>query len=463
MPYKQDIIIALATPLTTTALAIIRISGKNCWQLGKNIFLNKNKTKKNFPQSWKLYPGKIFHPQNKTILDEVLIAFYPEKRSYSGEEMVEIFCHGGVANIKNILDLLLQYNTRLAKPGEFTQRAFLNGKLDLVQAESIAAITSAENLAFLQAAQNNLQGKFGEKIKEIKNILIKLVSELEVIFDYPNEDLEELNKNNILKQVNILREKIKYLIEIFSSQNENLSSIKSVICGKPNVGKSSIFNFLLGEEKALVTSISGTTRDSLEGFLELKNISFHLFDTAGIRKTKNKIELLGIKKTQAVIENAKLILLVLDGYKGFDFQDEYLIKTLKNKDIIILLNKKDIEKFKLKEANSFLKKQNLKKFKLFSVSAKTGEGFKEFQNYLLKKYSPKFRDDNFLINLRQKQLLEKSLKCLEQAKKQINKNILLDIICEDLKNSLYLIGEITGENISEEVISSIFKNFCIGK
>lgn len=377
--------------------------------------------------------------------------------------MFEIFCHGGIANTKNIISLLLKFDTHLAKPGEFTQRAFLNGKLDLSQAESIAAITSAKNYAYLQAAQNNLLGKFSEKINEIKNILVDLISNLEVVFDYPSEDISELNHKEISRQINLVQKKLSYLIEVANQQNKISSGIKTVICGKPNVGKSSIFNYLLGEDKALVTSIAGTTRDSLDGFLELNNIPFHLYDTAGIRRTKTKIESLGIKKTQEKISQADLILPVLDAGIGFDKNDIQIIKNITSEKIVVLLNKIDKQKFPLQSAEKFLKQQKFIYDKIFAVSAKTGQGFAELKKYLANKYSQEFIFENFLVNLRQMQLLEKAYKNLLNAEKSVGTDMPQDLICFDLKNVLFFLGEITGENISEEIIKNIFSKFCVGK
>jgi tRNA modification GTPase len=458
--FKNDTIIALATPPYPSAVSVIRISGKKSKEITKKIFLPKVK-KKEFLKPWTLHYGKIINPSNKKIIDEVIVAYFPEKKSYTSEEMIEVYCHGGgvVANL--IISLYTSYGARLAKKGEFTLRGFLQGRIDLSQAEAINEIVNSKTKLQLELAQKNLRGAFSEKIKKFKKELLNLTALLEVEIDYPDENIPLPSKSFLTKKIKDLVKKIDDLLNNSLQSKYLKEGIKVCILGKVNVGKSSIFNALLEEDKALVYKTPGTTRDVNEGYLELHSVLVCLQDTAGIRKTKKgKIEILGIKKTKKVKEKADLIILVLDCTKKITELEKQLLKE-KNKKIVVL-NKIDLKRKILKKDL----KKICKNFEVLECSAKTNEGIKNLRNKIAKIVSFELKglqEEKFYLNQRQESLLQGAKNSLLLSLKNLKNSVSYDILCFDLKECLSNLQEIIGEKIDDEILEHIFSNFCIGK
>ena len=443
---NDDIIVAIATSRLEAAISIIRLSGKGCIAFVQQFFTGKIMDKASHTITY----GFIKDQDEK--VDEVLVNIYRGHRTFTGEEMVEINCHGGIFITQKVLNLCLKMGARMAEHGEFSKRAFLNGRIDLSQAEAISDLISAKNDYASQLALRGIQGNISHFIEDLKEDLIQIITQIEVNIDYPEyEDVEELTAESLLPKSIQLQEKMNHIIN--SSQNVHLlkDGISTVIIGKPNVGKSSLLNALLDEDKAIVTDIAGTTRDIVEGTIRLDHIVLNMIDTAGIRDTDDVVENIGVHKSKELVHKADLVLLVLDGSQPLTQEDYELLELSKDTQRIIVINKKD--------------QGEIKDIDGIAISAKNHD-----IEPLIQKIKAMFElgqitssQDDILANARQIQLLEKANQSLKNAIQAMQEYVPTDLIVTDLYESWESLKEILGERAKEDLLDELFKRFCIGK
>lgn len=443
---NEDIIVAIATSRLEAAISMIRISGPDCIAFVQKFFTGKILEKPSHTINY----GYIVDEKNR--IDEVLVNIYRGKRTFTGEEMVEINCHGGVYITSRVLDVCLKNGARLAQRGEFSKRAFLNGRIDLSQAEAISDIITAKNSYATDLALKGINGTISNFIEELKEELIQIITQIEVNIDYPEyEDVEELTASALLpRSKNLLNKMDKILLD---SKNIKLvkDGIKTVIIGRPNVGKSSLLNALLQEEKAIVTNIAGTTRDVVEGSISIDGIILNMIDTAGIRKTDNIIESMGVEKSKELIYQADLVLLVIDGSVKLTDEDKQLLDLTEDITRIVVINKADQGiKVELDGVNISAKDNNIDK--LINEIKKMFELGRIIDN-----------NDHILTNVRQTMLLQQANHSLQQAVEAMEMYIPTDLIVTDLYECWSNLKEILGEKAKEDLLDELFKRFCIGK
>lgn len=446
---KDENIAAIASAFGNAAISIIRLTGKSVINEVNKIFHGINLEKQ---KSHTIHYGKII--VNNELIDEVMVSIYREPKSYTGENMIEIFCHGGVVITDNVLNTLLLQKVRMAEPGEFTKRAYLNKKMDLIKAESVMDIISAQNSKALRVAKQGIDSKLSLKINNYKQRIMTWIANIEVNIDYPEYEDEKSLGNDFLKpQLTLLAKEMNKLIDESKKNLIVLKGIKTVIIGKPNVGKSTLLNTLINEDKAIVSSTPGTTRDSVEGVVNLGGLFLELVDTAGIRSKVNHIERKGISKTLEQIEKSQLVLFVIDGSKEIDKQDLKIYNLIKRKKHIIISNKSDLP-VKKNEFNSI------------QLSAKNKVGIDQIESHILDLFRLNdidTRDVNFLSNKRQIKLLEKAFKSITSAISSIENLVPIDMVQLDLKSAWQELSEITGSTFQENLLNEMFKNFCLGK
>lgn len=449
----NDTITAISTTPGVGAISIIRVSGKNAIKIVNKIFTN-DLTKK---ESHTINYGYI--KDKNEIIDEVLVSIMKAPKTFTKEDVVEINCHGGITTTNKILELLLDNGCRLAEPGEFTKRAFLNGRIDLTKAQAVSDLINVKSENARKIAIRNLQGTTTNKIKELRTKLIDLISNIEVNIDYPEyKDIEVITKKKIAKELVTIKQDINKILE--NSKNSKIISngINVAIIGRPNVGKSSILNILLQEEKAIVTDIPGTTRDIVEAKINLEGNILNLIDTAGIRKATDKVEQIGVNKSLKQIEDSDLIILVLNNNEELTNEDKNLLDLTKDKKRIIVVNKNDLQqKLKLptKYKNEIIYTNTIKETGIDTLKAKIIEMFN------LGKID--YNDYNYLSNINSIKTLENVNKNLLSAEKALNNKEEIDMIEIDLKKAWQLLGEIIGETYTEELLDNLFQNFCVGK
>ncbi len=452
-------IAAISTAPGNAGIGIIRMSGEDCFEILKKIFIPKNDGE---IKGYTMKYGNIINNKTKEIIDEVLVSYFVSPKSYTKENMCEINSHGGMIVEKLILEECIRNGATLAEPGEFTKRAFLNGRIDLSQAEAIIDIINSKTEKEMEVAQRHLDGKLSNKINEIKDILLDLMSDIEASIDYPEYDIEETTNKKIKDVLEDVNEKLKKLESSFSIGKILKDGIKTSIIGKPNVGKSSLLNLILGEERAIVSNIEGTTRDTIEEYVNIKGIPLKLIDTAGIRKTNDEIEKIGVKKSKDIMNNADLIIAVFDDSRAFDDEDKEIVKLIEGKKAIIVINKVDLRNGYIKN-NSIIKE--LKNIKI-DFSTVDDIGFDVLQNKILELFDAKqieLDDSEIVTSQRQKEYIIKARNATKEAQEAISNNMPLDITTVCIKEILENLLSITGENVSENIINEIFKKFCLGK
>ena len=457
----MDTIAAISTPLGYGGIGIIRISGKNAFKVIEKIFKPKNE-KNNRIKGYTMKFGNIFDSKGKMV-DEVLVTYFVAPKSFTTENMCEINSHGGPMIVKRILELCLENGARLAKPGEFTRIAFMNGRIDLTQAEAIIDMINSRTKKELEESMKQLDGGLSKEIKEITNIIMQKMIDIEASIDYPEYDIEEVSRNSLREMLTEVKEKLGKLEKTFENGKMIKEGIKMAIIGKPNAGKSSLLNAILKEERAIVTEFEGTTRDVIEEFIVIEGIPIKVIDTAGIRnETKDKIEEIGIRKAKEMARNADLVVYMLDSTKKLDLEDRELLKIIDNKKAIIVLNKMDLNEV----ISTDLKELKNTGKPIIQMSALKKEGIEEL--YL--KISEMFGlgeiniDDSVTVtNERHKEIIRNVLKNTNNSIFTIDNNLPVDITTVTIKQMLDDLGEITGTTASEEIIEKIFKKFCLGK
>ena len=450
----NDTIVAISTALGVGAISIVRLSGNEAIEIVNNCFKGKDLTK---VESHTINYGHIV--DNDEVIDEVLVSIMKDPKTYTTEDVVEINCHGGIISTKRILETMLIHGARLAEPGEFTKRAFLNGRIDLVKSEAVMDIIDSKSEEANKLALSQLTGTTSNMIKKFRDKLKQLLASIEVNIDYPEYyDIEVVTKEKIEKELKVMKEDLKKVIK--ESKNSTLikEGIKTVIIGRPNVGKSSILNKLLEQEKAIVTDIAGTTRDIVEGEIYLDGILLNIIDTAGIRSTEDIVEKLGVEKSLSMIDDADLVIVVLNNNESLTKEDEEILEKTKDKERIIVINKNDLEK-KININSKELKN-------IVYTNTNSTEGIKALKEKIIELFqleNIKSKDYTYLTNARQISLAKKAYQSLHDAEEGLKNDLPIDMIEIDLKETFDLLGEIIGETYSEEILDHLFANFCVGK
>ena len=463
---QEHAIAAISTAAGNGGIGIVRMSGKEVFDILEKIFvpskeIEKFNNKEKISLSIKGYTmqyGFIINPKTGEIVDEVLVSYFVAPKSFTRENMCEINTHGGMTVEKKILEICISEGAEIAAPGEFTKRAFLNGRIDLSQAEAIADLINAKSDKEAKEAANQLEGGLSKKIGEIEQDLLNSIINIEVVIDYPEYDIDEVQGVDSKKELLAIKEKLEKLKESFNRGKILKDGIKTVILGKPNAGKSSLLNAILNEERAIVSNIEGTTRDTIEEYININGISLKLIDTAGIREANNEIEKIGVQKSTALANSADLILAVFDSSKELDEEDKEILRIIKDKNAIILLNKSDLKESKIEISDT--------KAPIINISAKTKEGLEDLYSKIEEMFEiNNFSNDNDILitNERHKNQIEKAIKNVDEAIESINNNVPVDISTIYIKEALENLGEITGKNVTEDIINEIFKKFCLGK
>ena len=452
----NDTICAISTSQGVGAIAIIRISGEEAINIVNGIFKGNNLEKVN---SHTINYGHIIDKDE--IIDEVLVSVMKAPRTFTKEDIVEINTHGGIAPTNRVLELLLEKGCRLAEPGEFTKRAFLNGRIDLLEAEAIMDMIEAKTETQRKLATNQIEGKTSTLINELRNDMIQIISNINVNIDYPEYDDVDIITNDILiPKISKLKEKINKILK--ESENGKIikNGINTSIIGKPNVGKSSLLNALLQEDKAIVTNIAGTTRDIVEGQISINGILLNMIDTAGIRETEDIVEAKGVEKSLKIMEESDLILFMLNNNEELSRETLDLIKKISNKKYLILINKIDLEK-KLD-----IKDINIDKDKIIELSIINNKGLDELKEKIQKLFNLnelETKDPTYLSNARSISILKRCLKRIEDIEKSLKNQIPIDMIELDIKNIWEELGKINGSSYEEELLDEMFSRFCLGK
>ena len=459
---KNDNILALASPPGIGAISLIRISGPESISIVDNIFDGIEKIKLADIEENKVQLGYIM--DNKRTIDKVLVTVFRNPKSYTGEDLVEISCHGSIFIQESIIQLLLNFDCRVAKPGEFTMRSFLNGKMDLSQAESVADLISSNSEASHKLAMNQMRGGFKSDINDLRTKLVNFASLIELELDFSQEDVEFANMKELNKLLNEISSSLKKLIDSFKTGNVIKNGIPIAIVGEPNTGKSTLLNSLLNEDRAIVSSIAGTTRDTIEDQINLNGVNCRFIDTAGIRSTDDEIESIGIERTFKKMAESEVIVFMID-YSVLDenkvnYYVDYLNKIedkFPNTKLITVLNKNDVK--------SNISVSDLDKFKPIKISAKNKQNIESLTNEIriyINNLTSQI-DNSTITNSRHYDLLNKTHDEIHKVKISISKNISSDLLAIDIKQAIYFLGELTGEISNNEVLGNIFSKFCIGK
>ena len=457
-------IAAISTAYGEAGIGIVRMSGPDSLDVLKKVFISNALNDKEIKPRH-MYYGKVADPANGQIVDECLAVYMPGPYSYTGEDVAEIQCHGSVISYKRILSLLLENGAVLAEPGEFTKRAFLNGRMDLAQAEAVIDIIKAKSSRSFETAVDQLSGNLSQRVRSVRALLLDTLVELSVNMDYPDEDIEEITYGKLKNSLSDIKEKLE---ELSSSSKEGRiirEGLLVSIVGKPNVGKSSLMNMLLKENRSIVTDIPGTTRDTIEEQISVRGISMRFVDTAGIRESSDVIESIGIERSKDAFNRSDLILFILDPSQQVSAEDRQLLEMLDGRQSIIIINKIDIKS----NIKDILLSQGIDPGTLENavyISAKTGEGIEDLEDRIeLMVTGGKMRreDDVLVTNIRHADLIDKAISELELSLKMIKDREPIDIIEINVRSAFDLLGEITGETASGEIIDEVFSRFCLGK
>lgn len=452
----MDTIAAISTAPGIGGIGIIRMSGEDCFKVLDKIF--KPKTNSDI-KGYTIKYGNIVNVTGE-VIDEVLVSYFKAPKSYTTENMCEINSHGGLVVINKILELCLESGAELAEAGEFTKRAFLNGRIDLSQAEAVIDIINAKTDKEAKVSLKQLEGNLSTEIAEIRKTIISLLADIEATIDYPEYDIEEVTNKRILESLLEVEKKIDIMEKSFENGKIIRDGIKTAIIGRPNAGKSSLLNVILKEERAIVTDIEGTTRDTIEEYIQIDGIPLKIIDTAGIRNANNEVEQIGVKKAIEIAKDSDIVIAIFDISKELTDEDEEILKLVKEKNAIIVLNKIDLE-----ERVDINKLEVLSK-PIVRISTKTKDGIDDLYNQISEIYKLKEIANNgelIVSNNRHKKLIKNAKQNLDIAKQTILDKMPIDIISGNLKEIIEELGKITGETVTEDVINEIFSKFCLGK
>ena len=453
-------IAAIGTALSNSGISIIRISGKDSLNIVKKIFKSGNNLRKN-----SIVFGKIIY--DNEFIDNVLVSYFQAPHSYTGEDVCEINCHGGTQITKQILEIVLENGARLAEPGEFSKRAFLNGKMDLSQAEAVINLINAKTQTETRTAAKNLEGNLSKKVKELREELVELMAKIEVSVDYPEYDYEEVEPTSIIELLDKKVNEINNILNTYEHGKYIKNGVNVAILGKPNVGKSSLLNNLANYDKAIVTDIPGTTRDIVEETINLGDIVLNISDTAGIRDTDDIIEKIGVEKSLKILEEMDLVIYIINGEDGISKEDFEILSKIQNEGLkyILAINKIDVASKNVLNGILDEIKQNELNDPIF-ISVQENKGIDKLKDEIIKLFNSNDLDyahELIITNERHKDLLKKSVDYLNDAKKEISLGQPIDIVSIYVKKATKTLGEIIGADVTEDIISKIFEKFCLGK
>ncbi len=457
-----DTIAAIATAPGESGIGIIRISGPEAVGIGTRVF----RAAKGIPLDKLPYKrmnyGHIYVPSTGDTIDEVLVVAMKAPFTYTREDVVEVHCHGGSTSVRKILETIVDQGARIAEPGEFTKRAFLNGRIDLSQAEAVMDIISSRTEMGLKTAVSQLEGKLSRYLEDIKQGLLSAMANIEASIDFPEDDIDERTRETLLQDIHRGAGLIKKLLVTYSGGRIVREGLKTAIIGKPNVGKSSLLNALLRENRAIVTEVPGTTRDIIEEYINLKGIPLRVIDTAGIRKTDDIVESIGVEKAREYVDKADLILLMLDAAKPLSQDDRIILGIIKNKKVIVLINKTDLE-IKLDLQEVIKESEGRRIIHMSLIEDKGLDILEDTIKDMVFSGDVKIGDGVIITRVRHENCLKRAKNSLCDAKDAINNGLPVDLVAIDIKAALEALGEITGDNITEEIVDRIFEDFCIGK
>ncbi|MGK0467849.1 tRNA uridine-5-carboxymethylaminomethyl(34) synthesis GTPase MnmE [Clostridium sp.] len=454
-----DTIAAIATSIGEGGISIIRVSGDKSIEIVDSIFIGKKNRRLHDLKPYTMRYGHVVD-KNGSRLDEVIISYMKGPKSFTAEDTIEINCHGGIVGTNIILQEVIRAGARMAEPGEFTKRAFLNGRIDLSEAEAVIDIIRAKTELSLKSALMQSEGTISREIKIIRNKLLTVIAHIEATVDYPEEDMEEITADKVNEDVIKLVSEIDILLSTADEGKILREGLSTVIVGKPNVGKSSLLNALVKEKRAIVSDVPGTTRDAIEEYISIEGIPIKIVDTAGIRETQDIVEKIGVEKSKEKIDEADLVILILDLSSELEKEDRQIIEYIKDKKYIVLLNKCDLGgKIDINEL------QNLKSEYITNVSIKTGEGLEHVKEYIKDLFfNGEIKTEGiYVTNNRHKQALIRAKENLESSIKALEYTMAIDLASIDIRNAWTNLGEITGESLEEDIIHKIFSEFCLGK
>jgi tRNA modification GTPase len=454
----MDAIVAISTAPGIGGIGIIRMSGKDCFKVLDKIFKAKNPQEIENIKGYTIKYGHIINEKNE-IIDEVLVSYFKAPKSYTSENMCEISSHGGTIIMNKILDECMKNGANLAEPGEFTKRAFLSGRMDLSQAEAVIDVINSKTDKESKVAIDQLEGFLSEKISSIRSSLIDLMSDIDANIDYPEYDVEEVTSEKMNSVLNNVSEELKELEESFYTGKILRDGIKTVIIGRPNAGKSSLLNVILNEERAIVTDIEGTTRDTIEEFVQIKGLPLKIIDTAGIRNAQDKVEQIGVDKAIEIAEKSDIIIAIFDISKELNEEDEKIINLIKDRNAIIVLNKIDIIDKKIEKLEKINKP-------IIKISTKTREGIDKLYEKIAEIFKLNEMASNgeiIISNKRHQYLIKNAAKEIVGAQEALKNNMPVELISSNLRNAMEELGKITGETVTDDVIKQIFSKFCLGK
>lgn len=461
--FEFDTIAAISTPMGEGAIAIVRLSGEEALNIINKIYKGpKNKNLKEVP-SHTIHYGHLMDPKTEEIVEEVMVSIMKGPKTFTKEDVVEINCHGGIATVNRVLQLVLANGARLAEPGEFTKRAFLNGRIDLSQAEAVMDLIRAKTDRAMDVALGHMEGRLSRLIKHLRQEIIEVLANVEVNIDYPEyDDVEEMTHQLLLDKGSYVKEELEKLLQTAQQGKILRDGLATVIVGRPNVGKSSLLNSLVQENKAIVTDIPGTTRDVIEEYVNVRGVPLRLLDTAGIRETEDVVEKIGVERSKKVLSKADLVLLVLNSNDELTQEDVEIFEQVRGMDVIVILNKQDlptvIDIDKVKEL--------AKDYTIVQTSLLKEEGVTELENAISKLFfdgNLEQQDLTYLSNTRHISLIKQALTHMESALEEIQLGTPIDIVQIDLTRSWELLGEVIGESVQDSLINQLFSQFCLGK
>ncbi len=454
-----DTVCAISTAMGESGIGIVRLSGKDSIAIAEKIFVRSSDLKE--IENRKLIYGHIMDGSEK--VDEVLIAFMKAPYTYTREDMVEIYCHGGIVPVRRILELVLEKGARLADRGEFTKRAFLNGRLDLSQAEAVIDLIKAKTDESYDVSLNQLEGNLSKEVGNIRDILLNMIAHIEANIDFSDEDIEKMDYLEMENQANLVKNKIDKLLSTADRGKVLRDGLNTVILGKPNVGKSSLLNAILRENRAIVTDIPGTTRDIIEEYVNIDGIPpLRIIDTAGIRETENIVEQIGVDRARDMVNQADLVIAIFDASESLTDEDFHIIEIIKDKETIVLLNKLDLPN----EYDKEYLQELIPNKEIITTSISTGIGVDKLENSIKEMFYDgeiNMESDTIVTNIRHRNQLIKSRENIVDAINGIKMNVPIDCIEVDIKSCWDNLGEVTGDNIGEDILDKIFSEFCIGK
>lgn len=462
MRHLEDTIAAIATPPGEGGIGIIRLSGPNSVAIAEKLFRSAQLVELNQAQSHRLYYGHLM--EKNEVLDEVLLTVMRSPNSYTGEDVVEIQGHGSPVVLRTTLDVLLKHGARSAEPGEFTQRAFLNGRLNLDQSQAVLDVIQAKTQLSAHYALDRLQGKFSQPLQQVRDQLTELLAGVGVGIDYPEYEEDAIPRSDLESGLKSALDTVNQVLDRAKDGRILKEGYVIAIVGRPNVGKSTLLNALLQTNRALVTPVAGTTRDTLEEFVEIQGIPFRLIDTAGLHTSDDAVEQLGMARTRSAMDNSDLVLVMMDSSQGISEEDQAILNQAKAHEHLVVLNKMDLSNHS--ESETFAEKLQLDSEILLNISAETGENLDALKQTLARLVwggSLAKHEDVFFLDLREKDLLRRGQQLLQQAWDTVSVSGTLDLVAIEIQEALEVFGELTGETASEAVIERIFAKFCVGK